>query len=61
MAVKDILRQKRVHNPSCVYEIIKSTGKRLIKPNLVEAEKFLNIGFNSLNRRLDIESQVNRL
>lgn len=52
--------KKVMHNrsSSCVYEIIKPTGEVLIKPNLAEAAKTLNVRFNTLKRRLDIEGQV---
>jgi hypothetical protein len=52
--------KKVVHNrsSSCVYEIIKPTGEVLIKPNLAEAAKIINVGFNTLKRRLNIEGQV---
>nr|QCW06919.1 hypothetical protein [Drechslerella brochopaga] len=59
-----IYRDKKVmHNrsSSCVYEIIKPTGEVLIKPSLAEAAKTLNVGFNTLKRRLDIEGQVDRV
>ena len=43
--------KKVMHNrsSSCVYEIIKPAGEVLIKPNLAEAAKILNV-FGDLNR-----------
>jgi hypothetical protein len=51
----DIETKKLIHNrsSSSIYEIIKSSGEILIKPNLAESAKELGIGFNTLKRQLD--------
>nr|UYR50957.1 hypothetical protein [Morchella crassipes] len=45
----DIETKKLIHNrsSSSIYEIIKSSGEILIKPNLAESAKELGIGFNT--------------
>jgi hypothetical protein len=51
----DIDTKKLINNrsSSSIYEIIKSSGKILIKPNLAESAKELGIGFNTLKRQFD--------
>lgn len=51
----DIETKKLIHrrSSSSIYEIIKSSGEILIKPNLAESAKELGIGFNTLKRQLD--------
>ena len=51
-----IATKKVVHNrsSSCIYEIVKPTGEVLIKPNLSEAAKIVDVGFNTLKKRLDV-------
>nr|YP_009663696.1 hypothetical protein [Dactylella tenuis]QCW06834.1 hypothetical protein [Dactylella tenuis] len=47
--LRDISSKKIIHqHESCIYKIIKPTGERLTKPNLAEAVKFLDVGFNTL-------------
>jgi hypothetical protein len=51
----DIETKKLINNrsSSSIYEIIKSSGEILIKPNLAESAKELGIGFNTLKRQFD--------
>jgi hypothetical protein len=52
---KDIETNKLIHrrSTSSIYEIIKSSGEILIKPNLSDSAKELGIGFNTLKKKLD--------
>jgi len=49
----DIETKKLINNRSnsSIYEIIKSSGEILIKPNLAESAKELGIGFNTLKNQ----------
>lgn len=51
----DIETKKLINNRSnsSIYEIIKSSGEILIKPNLADSAKELGIGFNTLKRQFD--------
>lgn len=51
----EIGTKKLIHrrSSSCIYEIIKPSGEILIKPNLIESAKELNIGFNTLKKQLN--------
>ena len=51
----EIGTKKLIHrrSSSCIYEIIKPSGKILFKPNLAESAKELGIGFNTLKRQLN--------
>ena len=53
----DIDTNKIIRNrsSSSVYEIIQPSGEVLVMPNLAKAAEFINVGFNTLQRRLDIE------
>ena len=53
----DIDTNKVIRNrsSSSVYEIIQPSGEVLVTPNLAKAAEFINVGFNTLQRRLDIE------
>ena len=58
MDVKEISWQKKVvhrRSSSCIYEVIKPTGERLIEPNLASAAKIVGVNFNTLKKRLDTE------
>jgi hypothetical protein len=51
----DIETKKLIHrrSGSSIYEILKPSGERLLKPNLAESAKEIDIGFNTLKRQLD--------
>lgn len=51
----DIETKKSINNrsSSSIYEIIKSSGEIIIKPNLADSAKELGIGFNTLKRQFD--------
>jgi hypothetical protein len=51
----DIETKKLIHrrSGSSIYEIIKPSGEILLKPNLAESAKEIDIGFNTLKRLLD--------
>ena len=53
----DIDTNKIIRNrsSSSVYEIIQPSGEVLVTPNLAKAAEFINVGFNTLQRRLDVE------
>ena len=53
----DIDTNKVIRNrsSSSVYEIIQPSGEVLVTPNLAKAAEFINVGFNTLQRRLDVE------
>ena len=53
----DIDTNKVIRNrsSSSVYEIIQPSGEVLVMPNLAKAAEFINVGFNTLQRRLDVE------
>ena len=57
----DIDTNKVIRNrsSSSVYEIIQPSGEVLVMPNLAKAAEFINVGFNTLQRRLDIEDLEN--
>jgi hypothetical protein len=54
---RDIDTKKVIRNrsSSSVYEIIQPSGEVLIMSNLAKAAEFINVGFNTLQRRLDVE------
>lgn len=48
----------RSRSSSSVYEIIQPLGEVLVMPNLARAAEYINVGFNTLQRRLDGEDLV---
>ena len=55
----DIENKKIINNRSgsSVYQIIKSSGEILIKPNLADSAKELGIGFNTLKKKFNCKDQ----
>jgi hypothetical protein len=54
---RDVNTKKIIRNrsSSSVYEIIQPSGEVLIMPNLAKSAEFINVGFNTLKKRLDAE------
>lgn len=54
---RDVNTKKIIRNrsSSSVYEIIQPSGEVLIMPNLAKSAEFINVGFNTLKKRLDTE------
>ncbi|RYE15661.1 MAG: hypothetical protein EOP34_02310 [Rickettsiales bacterium] len=48
---KEVLRRR---SSSCIYEIIKPSGERLLTPNLEESAKILGTKFNNLKKHLAV-------
>lgn len=51
----EIGTKKLIHrrSSSCIYEITKPSGEKLIKVNLAESAKELGVGFNTIKRQLN--------
>lgn len=54
----EIGTNKLIHrrSSSCIYELTKPSGEKLIKLNLAESAKELGVGFNTIKRQLNCQS-----